>query len=55
MKLLQAEDGMLAPLKLKSLAHFPSMIESKVFYLPNLSTIELVNYRTAIKKSGFRM
>lgn len=49
MKGLQAEDGILALLKLKSLAHFQSMIESKVFCLPTLSTIELINYSTAIK------
>lgn len=55
MKGLHAEDGMLSLLKLKSLAHFQSIIESKVFYLPTLSTIELINYSTAIKKSGFRM
>lgn len=55
MKSLQAEDGMLSLLKLKSLAHFQSIIESKVFPLPTLSTFELINYNTAIKKSGFRM
>ena len=55
MKGLHAEDGMLSLLKLKSLAHFQGIIESKVFYLPTLSTIEVINYSTAIKKSGFRM
>lgn len=50
MKGLQAEDGMLSLLKLKSLAHFQSIIESKVFYLPTLSTIELINYSTTVQQ-----